>query len=141
MKLRKSPEALVSIFNEVMPGPPATKRKMFGFPAGFINGNLFMGLFEDSMILRLPEELRQEMIQQHGAKPFAPMAGRVMKEYVVVPERVVHDREDLSSWAGKALAYGGSLQPKSTKTKSKTAKAGAQTAKKKSPKTNTKRKK
>jgi TfoX/Sxy family transcriptional regulator of competence genes len=67
MKLRKSPEALVAIFDEVTPGPPATKRKMFGFPAGFVNGNMFMGLFEDSMILRLPAELREEMIQQHGA--------------------------------------------------------------------------
>jgi hypothetical protein len=54
MKLRKSPEELVAKFDEVMPGPPATKRKMFGFPAGFVNGNMFMGLFEDSMILRLP---------------------------------------------------------------------------------------
>jgi TfoX/Sxy family transcriptional regulator of competence genes len=121
MKLRKSPEALVAIFDEVTPGPPATKRKMFGFPAGFINGNLFMGLFEDSMILRLPEELRQEMIQQHGAKLFAPMAGRVMKEYVVVPERLLHDRKQIFSWIGKALTYGEALEPKSKKAKSKDA--------------------
>jgi TfoX/Sxy family transcriptional regulator of competence genes len=141
MKLRKSPEALVAVFDEVMPGPPATKRKMFGFPAGFVNGNMFMGLFEDSMILRLPAELREELIQQHGAKPFAPMAGRVMKEYVVVPERLLHDRKQISSWIGKALAYGESLEPKSRKTKSKAEKAAAQTAKRKSPKTNTKGKK
>ena len=56
MKLRKSPEELVATFDEVMPGAPATKRKMFGFPAGFVNGNMFMGLFEESMILRLPPE-------------------------------------------------------------------------------------
>ena len=122
MKLRKSPEALVAIFDQVMPRPPATKRKMFGFPAGFINGNMFMGLFEESMILRLPGELREELIQLHGAKPFAPMAGRVMKEYVVVPERLIHDREQLSSWAGKALAYGESLEPKTKNTKSSKAK-------------------
>lgn len=118
MKLRKSPEALVASFDEVMPGPPATKRKMFGFPAGFINGNMFMGLFEDSMILRLPAELREEAIQMHGAKPFAPMAGRVMKEYVALPEPLLRDRELLSSWVGKALVYGESLAPKAAKTKS-----------------------
>jgi len=133
MKLRKSPEALVAIFDEVVPGPPATKRKMFGFPAGFVNGNMFMGLFEDSMILRLPAKLREELIQLQGAKPFEPMAGRVSKEYVVLPERLIHDREQLSSWAGKALAYGESLVPKSAKTKSK--------AKAKSPKRKAKRKK
>jgi len=89
MKLRKSPAALVAIFDEVMPGPPATRRKMFGYPACFVNGNLFMSLFEDSMILRLPAESREELIQVHGAKPFAPMAGHVMKEYVALPEPVL----------------------------------------------------
>ena len=122
MKLRKSPEALVAIFDEVMPGPPATRRKMFGYPAGFVNGNLFMGLFEDSMILRLPGESREELIQLHGAKPFAPMEGRVMKEYVALPEALLNHREQLTSWVGKALAYGESLEPKSAKRNSRESK-------------------
>jgi TfoX/Sxy family transcriptional regulator of competence genes len=121
MKWRKSPEGLVAIFDEVMPGPPATRRQMFGYPACFVNGNLFMSLFEDSMILRLPGELREELIQVHGAKPFAPMAGHVMKEYVALPGRMLHDRKQLSSWIGKALAYGESLEPKSKKVKSQDA--------------------
>jgi len=118
MKLRKSPQALVATFDEVMPGPPATKRKMFGFPAGFVNGNMFMGLFEDHMILRLPAELKEELIQRHGAKPFAPMPGRVSKEYVALPESMIRDSQRLSSWVAKALVYGESLQPK-TKSKAK----------------------
>jgi TfoX/Sxy family transcriptional regulator of competence genes len=118
MKLRKSPEALVAVFDEVMPGPPATKRKMFGFPAGFVNGNMFMGLFEDSMILRLPAESREELMQADVAKPFAPMAGRVMKEYVALRESILRDRAQLSSWVGKALVYAESLQPKAAKAKS-----------------------
>jgi TfoX/Sxy family transcriptional regulator of competence genes len=123
MKLRKSPEALADKFDEVMPGPPAVKRKMFGFPAGFINGNMFMGLFQDSMILRLPGELREELIQAHGAKLFAPMAGRVMKEYVELPETMIGNRQQLSSWVAKALVYGESLEPKAAKTKSSKAKS------------------
>jgi TfoX/Sxy family transcriptional regulator of competence genes len=123
MKLRKSPEALVATFDEVMPGPPATKRKMFGFPAGFVNGNMFMGLFEDTMILRLPAELREELIQRHGAKPFAPMPGRVSKEYVALPESMIRDSQRLSSWVAKALVYGESLQPKTKSTESTKRKA------------------
>ena len=123
MKLRKSPEALVATFDEVMPGPPATKRKMFGFPAGFVNGNMFMGLFEDNMILRLPAELREELIQRHGAKPFAPMPGRVSKEYVALPESMIRDSQRLSSWVAKALVYGESLQPKTKSTQSTKSKA------------------
>jgi TfoX/Sxy family transcriptional regulator of competence genes len=131
MKLRKSPEALVAAFDDVMPGPPATKRKMFGYPAGFINGNLFMGLFEDTMILRLPSDLREELIQAHGAKPFAPMAGRVMKEYVALPEALLRNREPLCSWVGKALAFGESLEPKTAKKKSSKAKTKIKTTRKK----------
>ena len=140
MKLRKSPEARVAIFDEVMPGPPATRRKMFGYPASFINGNLYMSLFEESMILRLPSELRNELIQLHGAKPFALMAGHVMKEYVALPEGFLHDRGRLSSWVGKALAYGESLAPKKTKTKSKAAGREPKTAKRNSRKSKTKKK-
>lgn len=129
MKLRKSPQQLVATFDEVMPGPPATKRKMFGFPAGFVNGNMFMGLFEDRMILRLAPESRDELIQAQGGKPFAPMAGRVMKEYVVLPDAIIRDRRQLSSWVGKALVYGESLMPKAAK--GKAAKNSAKKKKKK----------
>lgn len=131
MKLRKSPEGLIAIFDDIVPGPPVIKRKMFGYPAGFINGNLFMSLFEDSMILRLPGELREEVIQVHGGKPFAPIAGHVMKDYVALPEGLLQDRERLCSWVGKALAYGESLGPKKAKTKSSKA---SKTAKRKSKK-------
>ena len=132
MKLRKSPEALVATFDDVMPGPPATKRKMFGFPAGFVNGNMFMGLSEDSMILRLPPELREELIQRHGAKHFAPMAGRMMKEYVALPESLIRDREKLFAWVAKALVHGESLEPKAAKAKAPKAKASKAKAKERS---------
>jgi len=122
MKLRKSPDALVAVFDGVMPGPPATKRKMFGFPAGFVNGNMFMGLFEDNMILRLPAESREELMQLYGARTFAPMAGRVMKEYIALPESILGDRQRLNSWVAKALVYGESLPPKTKSVKSKTTK-------------------
>jgi TfoX/Sxy family transcriptional regulator of competence genes len=120
MKLRKSPPELIATFDAVMPGPPAVRRLMFGFPAGFINGNMFMGLFEDSMILRLSDGLRDEMMKMKGARAFAPMAGRVMKAYVVVPDSLLSDRKTLSSWVSKALTHGESLQPKEKKKSSKT---------------------
>jgi TfoX/Sxy family transcriptional regulator of competence genes len=131
MKLRKSPEELVATFDDVMPGAPATKRKMFGFPAGFVNGNMFMGLFENSMILRLPLESRDELIQRHSAKLFEPMAGRVMKEYVALPESLIRDREQLAAWVAKALVHGESLEPKAAKAKAPKAKASKAKAKRK----------
>lgn len=112
MKLRKSPQELIDLFSRVMPGPPAIQRQMFGYPAGFVNGNMFMGLFQEDMILRLGETGRNELLKIPGAKNFEPMPGRPMREYIVVPPDVIKNSAKLASWVAKALAYGESLKPK-----------------------------
>lgn len=116
MKMQKSPPELIEFFASVLPGPPVTGRKMFGYPAGFVNGNLFMSLFADQMILRLPDDARTELLKKTGAKQFEPMKGRPMKEYVCVPKSMLKDRKELGSWIAKALEYGASLEPKSKTT-------------------------
>ena len=115
MHWRKSPPKLIQTFEAVMPGSPAVARQMFGYPAGFINGNMFMGLFQESMIVRLAEPSRQQLLKLDGAKIFEPMPGRPMKEYVVVPPAVIKDKEKLRFWTAKALEYGLSLKPKPPK--------------------------
>jgi TfoX/Sxy family transcriptional regulator of competence genes len=112
MKMQKSPPELVDLFAAVLPGPPVTGRRVFGYPAGFVNGNMFMSLFQDEMILRLPENRRQELVKTRGAKPFEPMPGRPMKEYVSLPNSMMKDRKELGVWVAKALEYGTSLKPK-----------------------------
>ena len=111
-----------------MPGPPATGRKMFGYPAGFVNGNMFMGLYQDEMILRLSEDDRQELMKARGAKIFEPMPGRPMKEYVSITQPVMKDRKDLAAWIAKAFKYGASLKPKSKVKKSVKARTKSRSA-------------
>ena len=95
-------------------------RKMFGFPAAFVNGNMFMGLHQEDMVLRLPEEARTELLKTSGARIFEPMPGRPMKEYVVVPPSLLANQKKLASWVAKALDYGTALKPKA-KSKTKAA--------------------
>ncbi len=97
MQWRKSPQDLIDLFSSVVPGPPVVQRKMFGYPAAFVNGNLFMSLFQDDMILRLPEGLREELLKVDGAKIFSPMPGRPMREYVAIPPRVMENKKELAS--------------------------------------------
>jgi TfoX/Sxy family transcriptional regulator of competence genes len=111
MKFTKAPAELVETFAAVVPGPPVVQRPMFGYPSATLNGNMFAGLFGDSMILRLPEELRAELIAA-GAQPFAPMPGRVMREYVTVPGPIVKNRAKLAEWVAKSLKYAETLPPK-----------------------------
>lgn len=112
MQFRKPPEELVRTFETVMPGPPAVSRKMFGYPAAFVNGNMFMGLHNENMLIRLAEPWREKLLQTDGAKTFEPMPGRPMREYVVLPGAVVRDKEKLQFWVAKALEYSLSLKPK-----------------------------
>lgn len=115
MKWRKPSAELIKTFEEVTPGSPATPRKMFGFPAAFVNGNMFMGLHQEDMLLRLPEDSRAELLKMDGARIFEPMPGRPMREYVVVPPALLKDHGKLAQWAKRALEYGLSLPPKAAK--------------------------
>jgi TfoX/Sxy family transcriptional regulator of competence genes len=114
----KSPASLVALFAEIAPqGPGVTHRKMFGYPAAFVNGNMFAGLFQDGMIVRLGPEARAAVEAEHGPHPFAPMEGRVMKDYMRVPDAVLEDETATAGLLAKALAHASGLPPKEKKPK------------------------
>src|SRR2546423_7379651 len=67
----------------VVPAEPAvTIKPMFGQMSGFVNGNMFIGIFGDDLILRLPEE-EIAKVKKQGGRDFEPMAGHKMGGYVV----------------------------------------------------------
>ena len=76
-----------------------------------------MGLHQDNMVLRLGEIDRLELLEIKGGHVFEPMAGRPMREYVVVPPSLLEDLNVLRQWAQKALNYGTSLKPKEKSTR------------------------
>jgi TfoX/Sxy family transcriptional regulator of competence genes len=124
MPWKKSPEALVHTFESVLPPDGiAERRQMFGFPCAFVGGTLCFGLFEDQFMVRLSETDRTALLKLKGAAPFEPMAGRPMREYVVVPSAIVAKPRELDKWVTKSIAYAVSLPPKAKKaTKKATAK-------------------
>ncbi len=110
--MEKSPPELVERFLRIPPpGPETDLRRMFGYPCAFVRGNLFMGLHERNMMLRLSPEHRAELIAA-GGRPFEPMPGRPMKEYVTVPEDVLQDDGALNTWTARAYAFASALPPK-----------------------------
>jgi len=89
---------------------------MFGYPTCVLRGNMFMGLHEDRLILRLAESDRAELTDHHGATAFEPMPGRPMKEYVVVPPALVYD-DAVSDWVIRSRAYAAQLPARKTRKK------------------------
>lgn len=115
-KWRSSPQELVALFTSVVPaGPGIEHRKMFGFPCAFVNGNMFTGLHQESMIIRLREDDRDEISERHGArpfKPFGPDSKMTMREYVAIPKTILADADAVGAWVMKSVDYASSLPPK-----------------------------
>jgi len=110
-----APPALVRRFEETLRHfPEAQIRKMFGYPAAFVNGNMLGGVFQDRVMLRLDASDRASAAQA-GATPFEPMPGRVMREYIVVPKSIMTSAAELRTWVSKALAYTAALPAKAAK--------------------------
>ncbi len=111
-----APAALVSTFERALKDfPMAQQRKMFSYPAAFVDGKMFAALFQSSMTLRLPEEERTKFLAEFKTGLLEVMPGRPMKEYVVVPPAVLKSPGTLKRWLAKALAYTQSLPPKTKK--------------------------
>ena len=113
----KSPPELVARFGELaLLAGDADRKQMFGYPVCVLHGNMFMGLHEDSLILRLAGADRAEFLGRYDSGLFEPMPGRLMKEYVVVPPAVVYD-DAVTEWVRKSLAFAAQLPAKKPKQK------------------------
>ena len=114
MKFKRAAPALVELFQGLLGQTHGNARTMFGCPCGFLNGNMFMGLFGDQLFLRLSETERTHLLGEEGAEAFDPMGGRPMREYVVVPADWLEGEADaqLRAWVAKSAAYAATLPAK-----------------------------
>ena len=109
----KSPPELVARFEASAERfPAAQRRKMFGYPAMFVGGNLITGLFADTWMIRLAADDLAELLALPGATPFSPMAGRTMKGYATLPPDIVADDGALDGWLTRAIEFGKTLPAK-----------------------------
>lgn len=67
MHFDKSSPELIALFDTLTPNNPLiVKKKMFGYPVIFINGNMCCGLHGNNMVIRLPENQRVEFLQKNN---------------------------------------------------------------------------
>jgi hypothetical protein len=87
LSFAKVPPEVLAAFEAALPvDARVERRKMFGCPCAFASGNLFFGCFEDRITVRLPPEARTEVLASlPGARPFAPLGGHEMREYLEIP--------------------------------------------------------
>lgn len=108
-KWSKPDPALVAEFDAALASLAGVERRqMFGCPCAFVNGQLFAGVWQDRLLVRVPEAAAQH--------PFGPM-GRPMKEYAALPGALDWPAGELLAWLRRAHGYASGLPAKVVKEK------------------------
>ena len=112
----KSDPTIAALFETLLPTDERVViRPMFGHKAAFVSGNMFTGTFGKDIFVRLDEPSRAELLAVDGAKPFEPMKGRPMTEYVQLPESLLNEPPKAQAWLERALHWTSTLPAKSSK--------------------------
>ncbi len=113
---RQVPPELATRFLAALPAQAnVERRQMFGCPCAFVNGNMFAGLHEDRLIVRLPDEAVQ--------RPCVIM-GRTMKQYALFADALTLPPEAMAQWVQRGYAFTQAL-PAKVKRAPKVAKVAA----------------
>jgi TfoX/Sxy family transcriptional regulator of competence genes len=114
-KFDKAPPELVARFEAALDraqAPDITRRKMFGYPCAWINGNMATGMFASQWWVRVSEPDREVLLAIAGAHQFEVMPGKAMGRYVTMPDTLVADDAELDAWLGKAFDFTRAMPPK-----------------------------
>jgi TfoX/Sxy family transcriptional regulator of competence genes len=117
MEIPKPSEDDKQFFRSLVPDQPGVEVKpMFGNLGGFVNGNMFAGLFGPDIGVRLDEANRAELASMDGSGPFGP-AERPMAGYLTLPRAWRASPEFAMGWVERALVHARSMPPRVKKPK------------------------
>ena len=112
MQIPRPSEAAKDRFRALVPDDPRVEVKpMFGNLGGFVNGNMFIGLYGEDIGLKLDSDA-SEQLRAAGGGPFGP-AERPMGGYTTLPPAGTHG--EVEDWVRRALDHVAALPPKGPK--------------------------
>jgi len=78
--------------------------KMYGHPAYYVGGKLFASLFMDGVCVKVPEDLKNNLLNNKEIVPFEPM-GRKMREWILINHKKSEDYLKDKEIFEKSLEY------------------------------------
>ncbi|MFF1635623.1 TfoX/Sxy family protein [Leifsonia sp. NPDC058248] len=116
MQIPRPSDETKTFFQAVVPDAPGVVVKpMFGNLGAFVNGNMFAGLFGDTIGVKLLDDAsRDELLGIDGTGPYGP-AERPMGGYVSLPAAWSADPARVTPWIERALAQVSELPAKAPK--------------------------
>ena len=87
------------------------EKKMFGGVGFLLNGNMLVGVWKDSLIVRVGPDSYEDALLEPHVKEF-DITGRPMKGWIMVESEGVEDDDRLKEWIQRAAKYVGKLPGK-----------------------------
>lgn len=117
------PADALALYEKLIATNPDVDRKGAAMPYTSRNGHMFSFLTkEGKLALRLPEEARDAFLKKYKTT-LCEQHGRVMQEYIVVPDSLLKKTRELQKFFAASFDYIGTLKPKPTTRKKATTKA------------------
>ena len=87
------------------------EKMIFGGVGFLLNGNMLVGVWKHSLIVRLGDEQGEEALLEPHVKPF-DITGKAMKGWAMVTPEGIADDEKLKGWIQRAVKFVGKLAAK-----------------------------
>lgn len=108
------PAAKLALFEKIVAANPDVERKGNTLPYTSINGNMSSFMTEEGKLaLRLSEDGRAIFMRKYKSQ-LTEQHGRVMKEYVTVPDSLLRKTEEFQKAFRASIVYVASLKSKPT---------------------------
>ncbi len=105
-------EKLVSRIRTILAGEDGfSEKRMFGGVCFMMDGNMCVGTWKGSLVVRLHRERHEQTLAEPHTRPF-DVTGRVMRGWALVEPPAIESDEDLTEWLCRAVDYVRTLPPK-----------------------------
>ena len=98
-------EELVSRIRTVLTDEDGfSEKRMFGGVCFMLDGNMCVGTWKGSLIVRLHRARHEQTLAEPHTRPF-DVTGRVMRGWALVEPPAIESDEDLTDWLNRAVDY------------------------------------
>ena len=87
------------------------QKKMFGGVAFLLHGNMLVGVWQNSLVVRLGPEQGDRALREEYVKPF-DVTGRPMKGWALIEPEGIDTLEQLQSWIERTTEFVSTLPRK-----------------------------
>ena len=106
-----SPKWLLDMFEALVPHG-AQSRKMFGHPAMWVNGHMFVMLVDKELGVRISDKDKVALSAVQGTAPFEPRGRCNFHGMVQLPVSKLKDETFVKEWVQRAFGFAKTLPPK-----------------------------